>query len=187
MIVRRPKSARRLRGGFDQSGCCPNRRTSFKRKVWLQILKTHPLEISMDHALAVHIDQSPCDVAQLWELHDLSAIGEEYRNLDGERTISNQFVSWRAPANRFMFPFDIHSDTIENSVSVIITPRSGNTFVCRRVFHDTDSPQNLCTIYGQRPNGYVGNEECDQQPTWMAFCRSLVSDILNLLTATSRP
>ena len=39
-------------------------------KVQPQLLKTYSLEISMDHALAVHIDQAPCDVAKLWEPHN---------------------------------------------------------------------------------------------------------------------
>ena len=36
----------------------------------LQLLKTYALKISVDHILAVHIDQAPCDIAKLWEPHN---------------------------------------------------------------------------------------------------------------------
>ena len=48
-----------------------------------------------------------------------------------------------------MFPLGIHSDTIANSVSVMITPMSGNKFGCRRAFHDTNSLQNRCIFNGE--------------------------------------
>ena len=84
-----------------------------------------------------------------------------------------------------MFPFDIHSDTIANSVSVILTPRSGNTFGCRRAFHDTNSLENLCSLWSVL-GGYVGNGR-HWRPTRVIISRLLVAYVLNTLTATSRP
>ena len=40
---------------------------SLKREAWLQLPKTYPLEIPVDHSLAVHVDQAACGVAQLQE------------------------------------------------------------------------------------------------------------------------
>jgi len=153
MIVRSPKSASRARHVWS-TRMLAYKRKLFRRRVWLQLLKTYPFKISMDHTLAMHIDQALCDIAQLWEPQS-SVTCEECRSLNRERTSSNRFASRCAATNWFMFPFGIHSDTIENSVSVIITPRSGNTFGCRRAFHDTNSLQNPCVSYGQCSNGYV--------------------------------
>ena len=55
-----------------------------------------------------------------------------------------------------MFPFAIQSDTIANRVLDIVTPISGRTFGCWRVFHVTTSLQNLyterrqCTACGKK-------------------------------------
>ena len=138
----------------------------------------------MDHTLIVHIDQAPCNIAQL---HEPYSRQREYRSLNRERTSSNRFASGCAATNWVMFPFGIHSDTIENSVSVIITPRSGNTFGCRRAFHVTNSLQNICTVHGHRFSDRARNKEYDQRPTRVIFCGSLAAYVLNILTATSRP
>ena len=60
-----------------------------------------------------------------------------------------------------MFPFTIHSDTISNRASVIVTPISGNTFGCRRFFHATTSLQRICEGPGQRIGMWKERTNCD--------------------------
>jgi hypothetical protein len=49
-----------------------------------------------------------------------------------------------------MFPLSIHSDTIANWFSLIVTPNSGNTFWWRRAFQVMTSLQNLCVVGANR-------------------------------------
>ena len=51
--------------------------------------------------------------------------------------------------NSLILPFSIHSDTITNCLSSIVTPRRGNTFGWLRAFHLIASLQNLCVGCGQ--------------------------------------
>ena len=56
-----------------------------------------------------------------------------------------------------MFLLAIHSDTIANWLSPIVTPNSGNTFSWRRVFHVTTSLQNLYIGHNQLTNADLDN------------------------------
>ena len=53
--------------------------------------------------------------------------------------------------NSLIVPFSIHSETITNCPSSIVTPRSGNTFGWFKAFHLIASLQNLCTITVSQP------------------------------------
>ena len=53
--------------------------------------------------------------------------------------------------NSLISPFSIHSDTITNCLSSIVTPKSGNTFGWLRAFHLMASLQNLCAIAVSQP------------------------------------
>jgi len=41
-----------------------------QQRMGLQLLKTHPFKIPVDHTLTVHMDQPFCDVGQLKEPRD---------------------------------------------------------------------------------------------------------------------
>ena len=47
-----------------------NRQSRLEDSEWLCTSKAYPLEIPMDHTLAVHIDQASRDVSQLWKSHN---------------------------------------------------------------------------------------------------------------------
>ena len=79
------------------------------------------------------------------------------KTLNGKHTSPSLSTSGCAFTKSLMFPFAIHSDTISNRVSVIVTPISGRTFGCRRVFHVTTSLQNLCPRPSQ--HAYMWNEQ----------------------------
>ena len=83
------------------------------------------------------------------------ARNEGRRGLNRKLTSSRRFTSGYVFANWLMSPFGIHSDTIANWASVIITPRSGNTFWWRRAFQVMTSLQNLYVGYGQYVNEHT--------------------------------
>ena len=60
--------------------------------------------------------------------------------------------------NSFIFPFSIHSDTITNCPSSIVTPRSGSTFGWLRAFHLIASLQNLYTNHPQSADTHVQSD-----------------------------
>ena len=76
-------------------------------------------------------------------------------------TSFNRFTCGCVLTKSLMFPFTIQSDIIANRVLDIVTPISGRTFGCWRVFHVMTSLQNLCTVYcqctGRRKESTVGN------------------------------
>ena len=83
-----------------------------KMKGWLQSLRTYPLEITVDHSLAMDVDEPSSDVRQL----DKSS---EYQLTHGEGEISyerptrsKRFTSGCAFTKSLMFPLAIQSDTI---------------------------------------------------------------------------
>ena len=56
-------------------------------------------------------------------------ISEEWdMQRNGNPTSSKRFTSLWALINSLILPFDIHSDTIANCISFIVTPSSGNKF-----------------------------------------------------------
>ena len=56
--------------------------------------------------------------------------------------------------NSMMFPFSIHSDTITNWFSYIVTPSKANTFGWLMAFHLIASLQNLCVGCDQLINAH---------------------------------
>ena len=70
-------------------------------------------------------------------------LSDKIRVLNNKHTSPNRSASGSAFTNSLMLPLTIHSDTITNRFSDIVTPNSGNTFGWWRVFHATTSLQNL--------------------------------------------
>ena len=121
----------------DQNICLDERRV--RRNGDDQDSESYPLQISVYHCLTVHINQPPDDV---FELSD-GAISGSYCQQEKDVTSSNRFTSRCALTNSLIFPFVIHSDTIANSESPIVTPNNCSTFGWRRAFHVTTSLQNV--------------------------------------------
>ena len=92
-----------------------------------RLSETYPFKITVDHSLTVHINQAPRDISQLPRLY-LSRTIKGTRSYNGKLTSSNRFSRGWAFTYSLIFPFSIHSDTIANLPSAIITPSSGNTF-----------------------------------------------------------
>ena len=113
-------------------------------KEWSQSSRTYPLEITVAHSLAMNVDEPSGDVPQLDPM--LINFRRSRGTPNEQPTSSNRFTSGCALAKSLIFPFIIQSDTIAKRVSDIVTPISGSTFGCRRVFHVTTSLQNLCTV-----------------------------------------
>ena len=82
---------------------------------------------------------------------------KDVRSFRGELTSSNLFACRCTITNWLIFSFSIHSDTIANWFSVIITPSRGNTFGCRRAFQVMTSLQNLCEGYHAQLASAQGN------------------------------
>ena len=69
MIVSRPKSAKRARQDWSISMLALIG-TLGKLEEWYQLSKTHPLDIPVDHPLAMDVDQPPSSISQLDKLFD---------------------------------------------------------------------------------------------------------------------
>ena len=138
----------------------------------------------MNHPLRVHMVQAFRDICQLLGPWSWST-AEETGTLNGEHTRSNRFASGCSVINSLMLPFAIHSDTIANRFSVMITPINGSTFGCRRDFQVMTSLQNLCKTYTQLIDNTrrEGHRRC---LTFVISCK-LRPRGRKALTATSRP
>ena len=93
----------------------------------LRLSETYPFEVTVNHTLPVHVNQAPCDVCQL-QNHVIVNERWDTKNIGGKLTSSSRFASKCSFTNSLMSPFDIHFETIANSVADIATPSSGNTF-----------------------------------------------------------
>ena len=150
---------------------------------WRSDSKTYPLEVSMNDSTFVDVDQTPSGVSQLDESSDHMNLKQRERS--GEKHTSfNRSASGFASTNSLRFPLTIQTEIMANLVSVIVTPISGRTLGCRRVFHVMASLQNL----------YTGDPQCSgsrrvhhRQLTPITFPKSLFENVLMTFTATSRP
>ena len=81
----------------------------------------------MDYSLAVHIDQSPSNISQLkWSCSRQRQA--KVRTIYEKHTSPTRSASILISTYSLMVPFAIHSDTITNRCSAIVTPTSGSTF-----------------------------------------------------------
>lgn len=72
------------------------------------------------------------------------------KDKDRALTSSTRSASALFFKNSLMFPLSIHSDTMTNRRSIIVTPNRGSTFGWRRVLHIITSLQNSCVGRGMR-------------------------------------
>ena len=121
----------------------------------------------MYHCLTMHIYQPPSDIFELSGY----IISDKCCHRGRNPTRSNRFASLCDLRNSLMFPFTIHSDTITNWESPIVTPISGNTFGWRRAFHVTTSLQNFYTGQHELANA-LGTKL--QEPTVVILAGSFV-------------
>lgn len=100
---------------------------------------------------------SPC--RRLLAIGVQAVVREKLNNMISRRkpTSPNRSVSLFAFTNSLTLPFTIHSVTIANRLSVIVTPISGKTFGCRSAFHITTSLQNLYAHHSQLTKGHNGH------------------------------
>ena len=142
---------------------------------------THPLQIPMNHRLAVDVHQSLRNVLELTSQAIVSDKQGQQRNRN--RMSSNRFTSLFSLMYSLMFPPTIHSDIIANWVLSIVTPSSGNTFRWRRIFHVMTSLQNL---YGRvivsLPTYLFTTPQ--RRPTRVILTKLVVEYTLRTLTAT---
>jgi len=81
----------------------------------------------MDYSLVMDISQSPSDISKLQQschhqqLAKMRAFAEKHTN-------PIRSASTLASTNSMMLPPTIHSDTITNRFSDIVTPNNGSTF-----------------------------------------------------------
>ena len=146
-MVRRPKSAIRAWPPWSI------RMLALRNKVGLEgagearlAFKTYPLQVAMHHSLTMHVYQPPSDVFELLGRSSMKGCGQQQER---RLTSSNRSTSLWDRMNSFISPFPIHSDTITNCFSSIVTPNRGNTFGWLRVPHLIASLQNLCVGCGQ--------------------------------------
>ena len=112
-------------------------------------------------------------------------INNKRRTANKKRTSLNRSALGSAFTNPLIFPFTIHSETITNRFSVIVTPNRGSTFGWRRAFHVTTSPQNL---YKWHVSSLICATSREHRRPTLLICSKLPFEyILNAFAATSWP